>query len=115
MLSHPGRLALGIAGNLVMTLGYVLAFAASLAAFGYSLSLVDLALVNLVGNALGALVPTPGGLGGVEGALTAGLTTAGIPASIAFSVTILFRLVTYWGRVPIGWVAMRYLERKGDL
>ena len=68
-----------------------------------------------MGNALGALIPTPGGLGGVEGALTAGLTAAGVPATIAFSVTILYRLCTYWGRVPMGWVAMKYLERKGDL
>ncbi len=115
MLGQPTRLALGLGGNVIMTLGYVLAFDAALAAFGRSLSLVDVAVIYLVGNALGAMLPTPGGLGGVEGALTAGLTAAGIPASIAFSVTILYRLVTYWGRVPIGWVAMRYLERKGDL
>ena len=105
----------GVAGNLIMTLGYIVALWCCLAAFGESLSLVDIALVNLVGNALGALIPTPGGLGGVEGALTAGLSAAGVPATIAFSVTILYRLCTYWGRVPIGWVAMRYLERKGDL
>ncbi|WP_129782737.1 lysylphosphatidylglycerol synthase transmembrane domain-containing protein [Promicromonospora panici] len=115
MLSHPGRLALGVAGNLIMTLGYIVALWCCLAAFGESLSLVDIALVNLVGNALGALIPTPGGLGGVEGALTAGLSAGGVPATIAFSATILYRLCTYWGRVPIGWVAMRYLERKGDL
>jgi uncharacterized membrane protein YbhN (UPF0104 family) len=115
MLSHPGRLALGVGGNLIMTLGYILALWSCLAAFGESLSLVDIALVNLVGNALGALIPTPGGLGGVEGALTAGMSAAGVPATIAFSVTILYRLCTYWGRVPMGWIAMRYLERKGDL
>jgi len=115
MLGQPTRLALGIGGNVIMSLGYVLAFDAALAAFGQSLNLVDVAVIYLVGNALGALVPTPGGLGGVEAALTAGLTAAGVPASIALSTTILFRLVTYWGRVPFGWVAMRYLERKGDL
>ncbi len=115
MLGQPGRLALGIGGNVIMSLGYVLAFDASLTAFGQSLHLIDVAVIYLVGNALGALVPTPGGLGGVEAALTAGLTAAGIPASIALSTTILFRLVTYWGRVPFGWVAMRFLERKGDL
>lgn len=115
MLSHPGRLALGMAGNIIMTLGYIVALWCCLAAFGQSLSLVDIALVNLVGNALGALIPTPGGLGGVEGALTAGLSAAGVPATIAFSATILYRLCTYWGRIPLGWVAMRFLERKGDL
>lgn len=115
MLSQPGRLALGLGGNVVMTLGYVLAFDAALAAFGQELSLVDVAVIYLFGNALGALVPTPGGLGGVEGAITAGLVSAGVPGSIAFSVTVLFRVATYWGRIPFGWAAMRYLQKKGDL
>ncbi|GAB3158590.1 hypothetical protein GCM10027059_03600 [Myceligenerans halotolerans] len=115
MLSHPGRLAVGVAGNLVMTLGYALTFDACLRAFGESLPLVDVALVYLVGNALGALLPTPGGLGGVEGALTAGLAAAGLTPVLAVSGALLYRAVTYWGRIPLGWVAMRYLERKGDL
>ncbi|MBE1877978.1 lysylphosphatidylglycerol synthase transmembrane domain-containing protein [Myceligenerans pegani] len=115
MLSHPGRLAVGVAGNLVMTLGYALTFDACLRALGESLPLVDVALVYLVGNALGALLPTPGGLGGVEGAMTAGLAAAGLSPALAVSGALLYRVVTYWGRIPLGWVAMRYLERKGDL
>ncbi|MFE6967780.1 flippase-like domain-containing protein [Isoptericola sp. NPDC057653] len=115
MIGQPTRLALGLAGNVVMTLGYVLAFDAALAAFGQELNLIDVAVIYLVGNSVGAMVPTPGGLGGVEGALIAGLTAAGIPASLAFSVTMLYRVVTYWARVPIGWVAMKRLESTGDL
>ncbi|MFJ4109358.1 flippase-like domain-containing protein [Oerskovia enterophila] len=115
MLSQPGRLALGFGGNIIMTLGYVLAFDAALAAFGQELALVDVAVIYLVGNAAGAAVPTPGGLGTIEIALTAGLTAAGIPPAIATSATILFRVATYWARIPIGWAAMRFLQRKGDL
>ncbi|MFF2620970.1 flippase-like domain-containing protein [Oerskovia jenensis] len=115
MLSQPGRLALGFGGNIVMTLGYVLAFDAALAAFGQELALVDVAVIYLVGNAAGAAVPTPGGLGTIEIALTAGLTAAGIPYPVATSATILFRVATYWARIPIGWAAMRFLQRKGDL
>ncbi len=115
MLSQPGRLALGLGGNVIMTLGYVLAFDAALAAFGQQLSLVDAAVIYLVGNALGAAVPTPGGLGTVEFALISGLIAAGVPAAIATSVSVLFRVATYWGRVPFGWAAMRFLQRKGDL
>jgi uncharacterized membrane protein YbhN (UPF0104 family) len=115
MLGQPARLALGLGGNVIMTLGYVLAFDAALEAFGRNLGIVDVAVIYLVGNTLGALVPTPGGVGGVEGALTAGLTAAGVPAAIALSVTMLYRVVSYWGRVPVGWAAMRYLEKKGDL
>ncbi|WP_425955728.1 flippase-like domain-containing protein [Xylanimonas sp. McL0601] len=115
MLGRPTRLALGLGGNVIMTMGYVLAFDASLHAFGQSLPIVDVAVIYLVGNTLGALIPTPGGVGGVEGALIAGLTAAGVAPGIAFSVTILYRVVSYWARVPIGWVAMRYLESKNDL
>lgn len=115
MLGQPGRLALGIAGNVVMTLGYVLAFDAALAAFGQELSLVEVAVIYLVGNAAGAAVPTPGGLGAIEAALIFGLTTAGVPAALATSATVLFRVATYWARIPIGWAAMRYLQKKGDL
>src|SRR5690606_23897413 len=79
MLGQPGRLGLGFAGNIVMTLGYVLAFDAALAAFGQQLDLVDVAVIYLVGNAAGAAVPTPGGLGAIELALIAGLTAAQVP------------------------------------
>ena len=44
-LGQPGRLALGFGGNVVMTLGYVLAFDAALAAFGQERSLVDVAVI----------------------------------------------------------------------
>ncbi|WP_264029776.1 flippase-like domain-containing protein [Cellulosimicrobium sp. SH8] len=115
MLGQPGRLAIGFAGNIIMTLGYVLAFDAALAAFGQELDLVDVAVIYLVGNAAGAAVPTPGGLGTIELALTAGLTAAGVPVALATSATLLFRVATYWARIPIGWVAMRYLQKQGDL
>ncbi|QAY69412.1 lysylphosphatidylglycerol synthase transmembrane domain-containing protein [Xylanimonas protaetiae] len=115
MLGQPARLAAGLGGNVIMTMGYVLAFHAALQGFGRSLPIVDVAVIYLVGNTLGALVPTPGGVGGVEFALVGGLTAAGIPSAIALSVTLLFRFVSYWARVPIGWVAMRYLESKDDL
>lgn len=115
ILGQPGRLTMGIIGNLTLTMSYVLAFDAALAAFGQDLSLIDAAIIYLVGNAAGAAVPTPGGLGTIELALTAGLTAAGIPPAIAASVTVLFRLATYWARIPFGWVAMRVLQRTGDL
>jgi len=116
LLSEPKRFAVAVAGNLLMTLGYLGAFAASLAAFGEQLSLIDLALIYLLGNAAGALVPTPGGLGTVEVALITGLTTTGgIPAALATSAVFLFRALTFWGRVPFGWLAMRVLQRSGEL
>lgn len=116
MLAQPRRFAIAAAGNLIMTMGYVGAFWASLAAFDQDVRLIDLALIYLIGNAVGATVPTPGGLGGVETALILGLTsTAGVGGAVATSVVVLFRALTYWARIPLGWVAMRALQRSGEL
>lgn len=116
MLGRPWRLVVAISGNLVMTLGYVLAFDACLAAFGQEASLIQVAIVYLAGNTAGALVPTPGGMGAIEVALAASLTAVtGINPGVATSIAVLFRVVTFWVRIPIGWVAMRYLQRTGEL
>ena len=112
---EPRRLTVAIAGNVLLTMGYVLAFDASLMAFGQHLSLVQVALVFLVGNTAGAIVPTPGGLGTIEVAFIGGLTAAGINPGIAVSVTILFRVLTYWVPIPIGWLALRRLQATGEL
>ena len=116
MLGQPRRFAVAVAGNLLMTFSYLGAFWASLAAFGQSLSLIDLALIYLVANAAGAVVPSPGGLGTVELALTAALTGVGnVSPGVAASVVFLFRALTFWGRIPLGWLAMQVLQRRGDL
>jgi len=51
----------------------------------------------------------------VEAALTAGLTTTGMPGAVAVSAVLLFRLLTFWLPVPFGWAALSYLERKKAL
>lgn len=115
LLSQPGRFAIAIIGNLIMTLGYLGAFYACLAAVGQSLPAIDLALIYLLGNTAGAVVPVPGGLGAVESALTLALINGGISAGIAAPVVIIFRALTFWARVPFGWMAMRVLQRTGEL
>ncbi|PYF99024.1 conserved hypothetical protein [Georgenia satyanarayanai] len=113
VVGSPRRLLVGLGGNVIMTLGYVAAFGSALAAFGHSLPLTTLAITYLTSNTVGAAVPSPGGIGPVEAALTGGLTVAGIPAGVAFSVALVFRLLTFWIRVPLGWAALRHLQRKG--
>jgi glycosyltransferase 2 family protein len=112
---HPRKLALGIGGALLLDLAYILCLAACVAAFGRSVPIASIAVVYLTGSAIGSVIPTPGGLGGVEAALTAGLTAAGLPGAVAVSAVLLFRLLTFWLPVPFGWGALNYLERKGDL
>lgn len=112
VLGQPSRLLMGIGGNVIMTAGYLAAFAATLAAFGQSLPLTTLAVIYLTGTAIGSAVPTPGGMGGVETALTTGLRTAGIATAAALPTVLIFRVLTLYIRVPIGWVALRHLQKQ---
>ena len=108
---QPVKLARGIGGALLLSLSYILCLAACVAAFGRSVPIASIAVVYLTGSAIGSILPTPGGLGGVEAALTAGLTAAGLPGAVAVSAMLLFRLITFWLPVPFGWAALSFLER----
>ena len=112
---HPRKLALGIGGALLLSMAYILCLAACVAAFGRSVPVASIGVVYLTGSAIGSIMPTPGGLGAVEAALTAGLTAAGIPGVVAVSAVLLFRLLTFWLPVPFGWAAMSFLEREQAL
>lgn len=111
VLGRPGRVAAALGGGTVLTLSWILAFAASLQAFDVHLSLVQVAVIYFAGNLAGSAVPTPGGIGGIELALTGLLAAAGVNAGVAWSAVMLFRLATYWLQIPLGWVAMRVLRR----
>jgi uncharacterized membrane protein YbhN (UPF0104 family) len=112
---HPRKLAEGIGGVLLLSLAYILCLAACVAAFGRSVPFAKIGFVYLTGSAIGSIIPTPGGLGAVEAALTAGLTAAGVPGPVAVSAVLLFRLLTFWLPVPFGWAALNFLEHKQDL
>jgi uncharacterized membrane protein YbhN (UPF0104 family) len=112
---HPRKLALGIGGALLLSLSYILCLAVCVAAFGRSVPIASIGVVYLTGSAIGSILPTPGGIGGVEAALTAGLTAAGLPGAVAVSAVLLFRLLTFWLPVPFGWGALHYLEREQAL
>jgi glycosyltransferase 2 family protein len=115
VVQQPRKLAEGIGGALLLTAAYILCLDASIRALGGSVALASTAVVYLTGSALGSAVPTPGGLGAVEAALTAGLTAAGLPGATAVSAVLLFRALTFWLPVPVGWGALNYLERRGYL
>jgi glycosyltransferase 2 family protein len=112
---QPGRLAVGISGALLVTAGYIGCLYVSVRAFGGDIPLALVAVVFLTGSAIGSAVPTPGGIGAVEAAMSAGLTAAGLPGGVAISAVVLFRAATFWLPVPLGWGAMRYLQRREAL
>jgi glycosyltransferase 2 family protein len=112
---QPRKLAEGIGGALLLTVAYILCLAACVKAFHGSAAFAGIAVVYLTGSALGSIIPTPGGIGAVEAALTAGLVAAGLHGTEAASAVLLFRLLTFWLPVPFGWAALNYLERQDVL
>jgi uncharacterized membrane protein YbhN (UPF0104 family) len=109
--ARPGKLALLFGGAGLSKLFTIAAFVASCRAFGISLGFADLGMLYLVGSTVGAAVPTPGGVGGVEAALIAVLTGAGVDNATAAAAVIVFRLVTYWLPVLPGYGCLRYSRR----
>src|SRR5205807_8248222 len=58
-----------------------------------------------------ATIPiTPGGIGVVEGGLTALLVAHGMPTNVALASVLLYRVVSFWCLVPVGWGVWGYLS-----
>jgi uncharacterized protein (TIRG00374 family) len=114
-LSQPARLAVSAGSSLLLNVGYITAFIASLSAVGAQPPILATAVVYMVAGFIGAATPTPGGLGGVEAALVAGLAGIGIPAAHAIPAVVVFRFATFWLPIPIGWLSYQGLQRSGTL
>jgi glycosyltransferase 2 family protein len=114
-VSHPLRLGIAVGANLLLSAAYALALIAALRSVGAHPAILAAAVVFLAGNAVGSATPTPGGLGGVEAVLAAGLTAIGIPAHEAIPAVLLFRMATFWLPIPLGWVSYVVLQRRGVL
>ncbi len=108
---EPKRLGLIVLGCAGTTLGAALALWASIEAFGGDTSFVTVTVVTMVGGTLASAAPTPGGVGAVEAALIGGLAAFGLPAAVAVPSVLLYRVLTCWLPVFIGWPVMRWLTR----
>jgi glycosyltransferase 2 family protein len=114
-ISHPVRLAVSAAANMLLSAAYVVALLAALWSVGAHPPILATAVVYLAGNAVGSAAPTPGGIGGVEAVLVAGLTAIGIPAHQALAAVLIFRTATFWLPIPAGWISYLELRRHGVL
>ena len=111
LMTRPRQLLAGALGALIQTFSFGLAFWAALMAFGWRSNVFETTFVFLLANTLGSAIPTPGGLGAVEAALMAAFSATGVPSAVALSATLVYRLVTYWLRIPLGALAMKWLDR----
>jgi len=112
VFQDPRKVMTLFAGALLLDMSFVAALTCATRAFGATPSVPIVAVVYFAGAIIGSAVPTPGGLGGVEAALSAGLITlGGLNPGIAVSSVLLFRLCTYWLPIPFGWASLNYLQR----
>jgi len=111
IFQDPRKVVTLFAGALLLDLSFVAALTCATRAFGVTPSVAAVGVVYFAGAIIGSAVPTPGGLGGVEAALTAGLIAVGLDVSVAVSSVLLFRLCTYWLPIPFGWASLTYLQR----
>jgi len=107
----PVKLALLFGGSALVTLAYIVGLWASVEAFGAGAGFGALGAVYLASAAVAAASPTPGGVGAIELALSAGLTGIGVSSGAAVPAVILYRLATYWLPVVPGWYSLRLLQR----
>lgn len=93
---RPSRALALWGGSLAFPLLQAAAMAAVASALDMPVPTAHVALAYLVASCLATLVPTPGGIGSVDAALTVALVAAGSPTATAASAVLGFRLITVW-------------------
>lgn len=93
---NPRAVIMGIILNGIGSLTSLFALYASAHAIGVDLSMPEALLAYTFGNIAAGLVPIPGGLGAAEAGIYAGLTIVGVDSTDAITITLLYRLISYW-------------------
>jgi uncharacterized membrane protein YbhN (UPF0104 family) len=116
LLQHPVKLAVGVVGQVLVSLTSAACLYFCTLAFGLHPGFASVTVANLIGGALGSAVPTPGGVGGVEVLLSGALAqTIGVSPAEALPPVLLFRALTFWLPVLPGWLALVWLQRRKAL
>jgi len=84
----------------------------TLVALGANVEPTLILLAFVTAELLGLLPFTPGGLGFVEAGLTGTLALAGVHAADAVLATLVFRLVSFWLPLPVGFGALVLFRRR---
>lgn len=109
---RPHKIVLALALAMALTLAYTATLAVSASAVNVQLNFGAMLVIFSIGTLVGTATPTPGGLVGVEAGLFAGFTAYGIASTPALAAVFLFRLITYWGPLAPGAVALILARRK---
>ena len=112
VLANPRKAVQLFGGNLASQLVYAMVLGAALHAYGESLPLLQLVLINCIASFIGGAAPVPGGMGVIETGLIAGFTASGIPEAQAVAATFTARLCTSYLPPIWGWFALSWLRKK---
>ena len=111
-LVHPGPLGWAEAFGLAMAnwLCDALCLLACTEALGVPVPWRGILVIYGLTQVAASLPITPGGIGVVEGSMTALLIAYGTRPTSALAIVLLYRVVSFWGMAPIGWAAWAGLE-----
>lgn len=117
-LVHPGKVGWAEAFSLALAnwLYDAATLVASIKALGIGVPWRGILVIYGLTQISASLPITPGGIGVVEGSMAALLIAYGTKPESAFAVVLLYRIVSFWGLVPIGWgswFAIEIAQRHG--
>jgi len=112
MIKNKDLWALGFSYSLLIWLFDMFRMYFIFLALGTNVSLLVVGGAIIIAALAGAIPISPGGLGLIEGAMIVTFSSAGIPIPIAGMVTIIDRLISYWGMTFIGLIPAYYLGIK---
>jgi uncharacterized protein (TIRG00374 family) len=110
--SSPRKLVLLVGGSLGAELLVAMALSVSLLAFDDHLRLPTLIVVITLASIIGAVAPSPGGMGVVEAGLILGLTAAGVSEADATAAVFIQRLFTSYLPPIWGWATLVWMRRR---
>jgi uncharacterized membrane protein YbhN (UPF0104 family) len=108
--TDPRKPAALFGGNLCSQVLFAMTLEASLHAYGASLPLLEVIVVNSLASLVGGMAPVPGGMGVVEAGMIAGLTAFGVPQTEAIAATFTHRLFTAYLPPIWGWFSLQWLR-----
>jgi uncharacterized membrane protein YbhN (UPF0104 family) len=97
---------------LLILAGYVTILLFSSYALHTHINFSDALIALSVGVLIGGVIPTPGGIGGVEAGIASTLIFLGYGPAESTSIALLFRAITYWQPLIPGMIAYLYLRRR---
>jgi undecaprenyl-diphosphatase len=109
---QPSKMLLLFGGAFLGKVLNVVMLHVSLQAFGIGLPFAQVGAMYIAATTIASAAPTPGGVGAIEAALTAGLSGLGVDPAEAVAVVLFFRVLSYWLPVLPCWWALHRVQRQ---